>query len=63
MLLRAFDLYKRKCAQCGKHFEGCKEWAYKIEKVTDRYWYFCTWKCLREFEKRGVKKDGRKKGA
>lgn len=61
--MKAFDLYPRRCKQCGKRFESCVEWAYKIEKSTDRYWYFCTWKCLREYEKNWRKKDGRKKNS
>lgn len=61
--MKAFDLYPRKCKQCGKRFESCVEWAYKIERRKDWFWYFCSWKCLREYKKKVVKKDGRKKGA
>lgn len=57
--MRAFDLYQRRCYQCGKRFEGAKEWAYKEErqKRKGRYFYFCSWRCLREFDK-GRKKAG-----
>ena len=45
-------LHKRKCTQCGKIFEGRREYAYKIpdRNITDKYFYFCSWKCLRLYE-------------
>ena len=52
--MRAFDLYKRKCIVCGKPFESCREYAYKIRKKKhrDRFYYFCFWHCLRTYEKK-----------
>ena len=52
MGIQAFDLYKRKCKQCGKPFESCKEYAYKAEKRKGKgeYFYFCSWRCLRQYQ-------------
>ena len=48
----AFDLYPRKCKQCGKNFEAGKEYAYKYQKYgKKKSWYFCSWHCLREFQR------------
>ena len=59
MGLVAFDLYPRKCKECGKRFESCKEYAYKMEKRKGKkqYFYFCSWHCLRQF------KQNHRKGA
>ena len=61
--MRAFDLYQRKCEVCGKRFESCVEYAYKVQKKKhkDRYYYFCSWRCLRQYEK-NKQVNGRKVG-
>lgn len=40
------------CAVCGEKFftGGRGDWAYKLQYNSKRYW-FCTWHCLREYEK------------
>lgn len=63
MGLKAFDLHKRKCAQCGKNFESRMEYAYKVERRKGKklYYYFCSWHCLRQYEK-NKQVNGRKVG-
>ena len=52
MTAPAFDLIPRKCEKCGKKFEASKDWAYKLPRRTrSTIPYFCSWKCLREYEK------------
>lgn len=54
---KAFDLYPRKCKQCGKKFEAGVDYAYKHKKDSKKeYWYFCSWHCLREYTKTHEKK-------
>lgn len=50
---KAFDLYARKCHQCGKRFESGTEWAYKCDKQKGKKgkYYFCSWRCLRQFDR------------
>ena len=50
----AFDLRPRKCKQCGKKFEGTMEYAYKIGNDKKGYKWFCSYHCMRDFQK-GVK--------
>lgn len=53
----AFDLYPRKCAVCGKRFEGSLGWAYKRSKGKKRgFVYFCSYKCLRADQKKNIEK-------
>ena len=49
-------LHERKCIQCGKIFEARKEYVYKIEDThkTDKYYYFCSWKCMRQHERENI---------
>ena len=56
--MKAFDLYKRKCKQCGKGFEGGVNYAYKIPYKGDLCWYFCSWHCIQAY--RATHKDRRK---
>lgn len=51
MAQRAFDLYPRKCKECGKGFEAGVEYAYKEERQKGKgeYHYFCSWRCLRQY--------------
>ena len=47
------SLQKRKCSLCGKEFYTTlgNDYAYKI-KVAGRVKIFCSWKCLREKQKK-----------
>ena len=57
-----------KCPVCGKQFRVDQPASWKYVKNKRRGHnkykriYFCSWKCVREFEKRGLKKDGSEKG-
>ena len=55
-------LHNRKCTQCGKQFEGRMEYAYKIpiKKITSAYYYFCSYKCMRAYEKEHVNERKKK---
>ena len=53
--MKAFDLYKRKCPVCGKRFESGVMYAYKREKRHNSYHYFCSWHCLRQFDRNSRK--------
>lgn len=46
-------LYPHKCKECGKKFEARSEYAYKLHryKSSDDFEWFCSYKCLREYEK------------
>lgn len=47
-------LHERKCVQCGKDFEARQEWQYKRPKTVHdhtSYRYFCSYRCLRAYEK------------
>lgn len=60
--MKAFDLYPHKCRQCGKRFEGSIEWAYKESKGKKKgFIYFCSWRCLREFDKGRVTRETNKR--
>ena len=55
--------YRHKCPNCGKGFWAFSDWAYRLRLYgrPDRD-YFCSWKCLREAEKRSdIEKEERKK--
>ena len=42
---------EKNCVKCGKTFEmPCGDWAYKKYKGRGIQ-YFCSWKCIREWEK------------
>lgn len=42
-----------KCGTCGKKFYvmSVTNWAYKIKRKSPKVLYFCTWGCLRRYEK------------
>lgn len=44
-----FDLYPRKCATCGKPFEATQEYVYREGEKHKKVYWFCSWKCLRQF--------------
>lgn len=50
-------LYPHKCASCGKSFEARREYAYKLHKykTSDDFVWFCSYKCLRLYEKKNIK--------
>lgn len=43
-------LYSHICKICGKKFECTTEYVYKRPKKHDSYFYFCSYKCLREYD-------------
>ena len=47
-------LEMKKCPICGKHFSVLYPhlWRYKVQITSNRYKYFCSWKCLRADEQR-----------
>lgn len=49
--MKAFDLYKRKCPVCGKRFECGTLYAYKRARRHNMFFYFCSWKCLRQYDR------------
>lgn len=51
MGVKAFELYPRKCKVCGKGFESCFDWVYKTRPTGKRWVWFCSWGCLRKYEK------------
>lgn len=50
--MKAFDLYPHTCRVCGKRFESSVLYAYKEVHRSGRIIWFCSWRCLRENEKR-----------
>ena len=55
------EFHEKQCARCGKEFIGNLDWAYKIGKRYNAI-MFCSWSCLRAYEKeRGSKIDRREK--
>ena len=54
--MKLFDLFDRKCRQCGKHFESRKEYSYRKTVKKGRYIYFCSYKCMRLYEKARMEK-------
>ena len=53
----SFDLFPRKCKTCGKRFEAGKEYVYKIGHDKKRYKWFCSYHCMREFQKGEDKRE------
>ena len=63
---RYFEAHERKCPQCGKiHYPiDLENYAYKrirCLKGTERLLYFCSWSCLRAYEKEQEEKKKAKK--
>ena len=50
-MMMGFELYPHKCRNCGKTFECGKQWAYKASRGGDKFWWYCSWKCVRQWEK------------
>ena len=50
--MRMFDLYPRVCKICGKRFESRVNYTYKVEHRKNAFYYFCSYHCFREYEKR-----------
>lgn len=51
-IMRMFDLYPRVCKICGKRFESRVNYTYKVEYRKNAFYYFCSYHCFREYEKR-----------
>ncbi len=49
-----------KCEMCGKEIYGINRdtWAYKRGEAPGHYKFFCTWSCLRKYDK--MKEEKRK---
>lgn len=56
-------LYPRTCKTCGKKFESKKEYAWKCRQETysTKTHYFCSYGCMREYEKKVEKKVEQKR--
>lgn len=50
------DPKEKKCAVCGKDLYAGEEWAYKRRKTGQRTKWFCSYKCMREWD---AKHDGK----
>ena len=50
------DPKEKKCAVCGKELYAGEEWAYKRRKTGQRTKWFCSYKCMREYD---AKHDGK----
>lgn len=50
-------LYQYKCKQCGKKFEGRKEYGWRVPEGRSNaiFHYFCSYGCMRQYEKRDKK--------
>ena len=58
MMLKTIGLYKHRCRVCGKEFECRSSYAYKRGR-NDNYIWFCSWHCIREYDKRIEKKKAK----
>ena len=51
----------KECPVCGKRFLADSDlWVYKRLKHGDKYYYFCTWTCMRTWDAGHTPKKGRK---
>ena len=50
------DPKEKKCAACGKDMYAGEDWAYKRRKTGQRTKWFCSYKCMREYD---AKHDGK----
>ena len=48
---KLIGLWPHKCHVCGKMFECTKDYVYKILRKGGAYTWFCSYKCMRAFEK------------
>ena len=47
---------EKKCGKCGRIFVVADSGTYRYKKnVGNRLTYFCSWSCMRSYEKKGVK--------
>lgn len=53
---------EHKCRQCGKRFEipAAEMWVYKRPAKGEKYAYFCSWSCLRAWDRAAEEKRSRK---
>lgn len=57
-----------KCCECGKEFfiPVRADWAYKrlrkLSDATDEVRYFCSWHCLREYDKKREERRRKRRG-
>jgi len=57
-LANALDLHRRKCNVCGKIFEASNQYVFKTQRTRhrDSFDYYCSYSCLRAYEKEQEKK-------
>lgn len=56
------DPKEKKCAICGKDIYAGEDWAYKRRTGGERTKWFCSYKCLREFDGKNGQKETRPAG-
>ena len=47
-----FGLREHRCRECGKVFECSEGYVYKRKKKDHNFDYFCSYSCLRKYDKR-----------
>ena len=56
------DPKEKKCAICGKDIYAGEDWAYKRREKSERTKWFCSYKCMRQFDAKHQKKQARPVG-
>ena len=56
------DPKEKKCAVCGKDMYAGEEWAYKRRDGKGKPKWFCSYKCMREYDKKNEPKQTRPAG-
>ncbi len=56
------DPKEKKCAVCGKDMYAGEDWAYKRRTGGERTKWFCSYKCMREFDGKNGQKETRPAG-
>ena len=60
---RILGLTERTCKICGKKFEAAPEYVYKRKQGQGREIYFCSYTCMRTYDKRTVSRKYSKSGS
>ena len=56
------DPKEKKCAICGKDIYAGEEWAYKRREKSERTKWFCSYKCMRQYDAKHGPKQARPAG-
>ena len=56
------DPKEKKCAICGKDIYAGEEWAYKRREKSERTKWFCSYKCMRQYDAKHGPKQARPVG-